>query len=181
MLKGTDAPGTARPRDTMNPTTNVLLVLGLPEPIAATYHDRLQSEFPQVKIDRVDHYSKVDPLIADAEVLITFPAMIRDETLSKAPRLKWAQALTTGVDGLIDLPSLRPDVIVTNVRGIHGAPVSESALLSMLALVRQMPRSIRAEGRPGIQPPARTTMPDGYRLVVHAGGGRNDDQIRSSL
>jgi D-2-hydroxyacid dehydrogenase (NADP+) len=131
----------------MNPTTNVLLVLGLPEPIAATYHDRLRAQFPHVKIDRVDHYSKVDPLIADAEVLITFPAMIRDETLIKAPRLKWAQALTTGVDGLIDLPSLRPDVIVTNVRGIHGAPVSESALLSMLALARQMPRSIRAQDR----------------------------------
>ncbi len=131
----------------MNSTANVLLVLGLPEPIAAAYQTRLQAQVPQAKIDRVDHYSKVDPLIAQADALITFPAMIRDETLRKAPRLRWAQALTTGVDGLIDLPSLRPEVIVTNVRGIHGAPVSESALLSMLALARQLPRSIRAQDK----------------------------------
>ena len=65
--------------------------------------------------------------------------------LQKATRLKWVQGLGTGVDNLIDLPSLRPEVVVTNVRGIHGPPLSETALLYMLALSRRLPRSLRMQ------------------------------------
>lgn len=125
--------------------TNALILLTLPEQTNAEYRDRLRAEFPQIKVDLVDHFSKVDPFITDTDVLITFPAMITDEVLRKARRLKWVQALGTGLDGLIDLPSLRHDVVITSVRGIHGAPLSEAALLSMLALARQLPRAIRAQ------------------------------------
>ena len=125
--------------------TNALILLTLPQGVPIDYRDRLRVRFPQVRFDLVDHYSKVDPHIGDAEVLITFPSMLRDEVLAKAPKLKWVQGLGTGVDNLIDLPSLRPEVIVTNVRGIHGPPLSESAILSMLALSRRLPRSIRAQ------------------------------------
>ena len=55
------------------------------------------------------------------------------------------QALGTGVDNLIDQPALRQDVIVTNMRGIHGAPVSEAALAGMLALARELRRAILAQ------------------------------------
>jgi phosphoglycerate dehydrogenase-like enzyme len=109
------------------------------------YRDRLRAAFPQVKVDMVDHFTKVDPFIAETDVLITFPSMVRDEVLRKAPRLKWVQALGTGLDGLIDLPSLQPEVTLTSVRGIHGAPLSESALCSMLALARRLPRAIRSQ------------------------------------
>jgi D-2-hydroxyacid dehydrogenase (NADP+) len=96
-------------------------------------------------VDLVDHVTKADAVIGDTDVLITFPILLRDEVLQKAARLKWVQALGTGLDNLVDLPSLRPDVIVTNLRGIHGAPVSESAMLSMLAFARRFPRSVRAQ------------------------------------
>jgi D-2-hydroxyacid dehydrogenase (NADP+) len=41
--------------------------------------------------------------------------------------------------------ALRKDVIVTNIRGIHGPPVSEAALGAMLALARDLPRAVRAQ------------------------------------
>src|SRR5262249_4899231 len=66
-----------------------------------------------------------------------------EEVLRPAANLKWIQTLGTGVDNLIDLPSLRKDVVVTNVHGIHGAPVSEAALASMFALGRDLPRFVR--------------------------------------
>ena len=47
--------------------------------------------------------------------------MLTDKVIEQAARLKWIQTLGTGVDNLIDQPALRKDVIVTNVRGIHGA------------------------------------------------------------
>jgi phosphoglycerate dehydrogenase-like enzyme len=71
--------------------------------------------------------------------------MLSSQVLESAKRLKWIQALGTGVDNLIDQAALRKDVIVTNVRGIHGAPVSEAAIAAMLALARGLPRAIRAQ------------------------------------
>jgi D-2-hydroxyacid dehydrogenase (NADP+) len=53
------------------------------------------------------------------------------------------QALGTGTDNLIDRPCLRKEVIVTNIHGIHGPPVSEAAMAAMLALARNLPRAVR--------------------------------------
>jgi D-2-hydroxyacid dehydrogenase (NADP+) len=112
-----------------------------------SYCERLRAQFPQITVDFVEHPSEADAVIGDVDVLITFPFLLRDGMLQKAARLKWVQALSTGVDNLVDSPSLRPDVVVTNLRGIHGAPVSEAAMLSMLALARRFPRSILAQQR----------------------------------
>lgn len=124
---------------------NVLILLTLPEPVRSQYRDRLRSRFPEITIDLVDHHSKTGPYIAAADALVTFAPMLSSQVLESATRLKWIQALGTGVDNLIDQTALRKDVIVTNVRGIHGAPVSEAALATMLALARGLPRAIRAQ------------------------------------
>ena len=124
---------------------NVLILLTLPEPVRSQYRDRLRSRFPEITIELVDHHSKTGPYIAAADALITFAPMLSSQVLESAKRLKWIQALGTGVDNLIDQAALRKDVLVTNVRGIHGAPVSEAAIAAMLALARGLPRVIRAQ------------------------------------
>jgi phosphoglycerate dehydrogenase-like enzyme len=124
---------------------NVLILLTLPEPVRSQYRDRLRRRFPEITIELVDHHSKSGPYIAAADALITFAPMLSSQVLESAKRLKWIQALGTGVDNLIDQAALRKDVVVTNVRGIHGAPVSEAALAAMLALARGLPRAIRAQ------------------------------------
>jgi D-2-hydroxyacid dehydrogenase (NADP+) len=124
---------------------NVLILLTLPEPVRSQYRDRLRRRFPEITIELVDHHSKTGPYIAAADALVTFAPMLSSQVLESATRLKWIQALGTGVDNLIDQAALRKDVIVTNVRGIHGAPVSEAALAAMLALARGLPRAIRAQ------------------------------------
>jgi D-2-hydroxyacid dehydrogenase (NADP+) len=124
---------------------NVLILLTLPEPVRSQYRDRLRRRFPEITIELVDHHSKTGPYIAAADAFVTFAPMLSSQVLQSATRLKWIQALGTGVDNLIDQPTLRKEVIVTNVRGIHGAPVSEAALAAMLALARGLPRAIRAQ------------------------------------
>jgi D-2-hydroxyacid dehydrogenase (NADP+) len=124
---------------------NVLILLTLPEPIRSQYRDRLRRRFPATTIELVDHHSKAAPYIDRADALVTFAPMLSGHVLESATRLKWIQALGTGVDNLIDQPALRKDVIVTNVRGIHGAPVSEAAIAGMLALARGLPRAIRLQ------------------------------------
>ncbi len=127
--------------------TNLLILLAMPEAVRNQYRDRMQARFSELNVDLVDHHSKVGPHIAAADVLLTFAPMLSDHVLQSAKRLKWVQALGTGVDNLIDRPCLRKDVIVTNVHGIHGPPVSEAAVAAMLALARGLPRAIRFQDK----------------------------------
>jgi D-2-hydroxyacid dehydrogenase (NADP+) len=122
---------------------NLLILLGLPEEIRTVYRDRLQQKFPALTINVCDHRSRIGPYIAGADALLTFTPMMSDDVVRDGAVLKWIQTLGSGVDNLIDLPSLRKDVIVTNVHGIHGAPVSEAALSAMFALSRDVPRFVR--------------------------------------
>src|SRR5580693_9045051 len=125
--------------------TNLLILLTLTPELNNQYRDRLRATFPELHVDLVDHHSKVGPYIAAADILLTFAPRLSDEVLRAGTSLKWVQALGTGVDNLIDRPVLRKDVIVTNIHGIHGPPVSEAAIGSMLALARDIPRALRAQ------------------------------------
>jgi D-2-hydroxyacid dehydrogenase (NADP+) len=125
--------------------TKLLILLAMPEAVRNQYRDRMRMRFPELAVDLVDHHSKVGPHIGEADALLTFAPMLADHVLQSAGRLKWVQALGTGVDNLIDRPVLRKNVIVTNVHGIHGPPVSEAALASMLALARNLPRAVRSQ------------------------------------
>jgi phosphoglycerate dehydrogenase-like enzyme len=127
--------------------TNVLILLAMPENVRKQYHDGIKAKFPDVTVNVVDNHAKVDPYIGEADVLITFGPMMSDQVLAKGAKLKWIQALGTGVDGITDQASLRREVIVTNLHGIHGPPVSEAAFMSMLALSRQLPRTVRNQDK----------------------------------
>jgi D-2-hydroxyacid dehydrogenase (NADP+) len=123
------------------------MLLAMPPEVTTQYYARLRASFPELDIHLVDDHSKVGPYIRSADILISFGPMLNDDVLRQATSLKWVQALGTGVDNLVDLPSLRPEVIVTNIRGIHGAAVSEAAIMAMLALSRNFGRVIRNQGR----------------------------------
>jgi phosphoglycerate dehydrogenase-like enzyme len=125
--------------------TNLLILLTLTPELNNQYRERLKAKFPELNVNLVDHHTKVGPYITDADILVTFAPRLSDDVLRAGTNLKWVQALGTGVDNLIDRPVLRKDVIVTNIHGIHGAPVSEAALGSMLALARNIPRALRAQ------------------------------------
>jgi phosphoglycerate dehydrogenase-like enzyme len=125
----------------------LLILLTLPKEVRDAYQARIAARFPELEIDSVDHFTKAIPLIKSADVLLSFGPMLKDEVFRDAPKLKWVQALGTGVDGIIDQPSLRQDVTITNIRGIHGAPVSEAAIMAMLALGRGFPETVRNQER----------------------------------
>ena len=125
----------------------LLILLTFPQQMRDQYRGRLAERFPKLDIDVTDHYSKAPPLIRDAEALLTFGPHAKDEVFRAAERLRWVQALGTGVDGIVDQPSLRPGIVVTNVRGIHGGPVSEAAIMMMLALARGVAESVRNQDR----------------------------------
>lgn len=123
----------------------VLILTEVQEAMRARYKAMLLERFPQLTIDVVGHHNDVGPHIADIDILLCFSPPMADHVVRDAPKLKWIQALGTGVDNIIDLPSLGKEVLVTNVRGIHGAPVSEATIAYMLSLVRDLPRASHAQ------------------------------------
>ena len=127
--------------------TNILILSEVQEAMRARYKGMLLERFPQLTINVVGHHNDVGPYIADTDVLLCFSPPMADHVVAEAPKLKWIQALGTGVDNIVDLPSLGKEVIVTNVRGIHGPPVSEATIAYMLSLARGMPESALAQTR----------------------------------
>src|ERR1700744_1542436 len=126
---------------------NLLILLTLTEVVPTQYRDRLTARFPELSITLVDPHSQAGPHVGQADALLTFAPMLTPKVLEAASRLKWVQALGTGVDNLTDQAALRKDIIVTNVHGIHGPPVSEAAIAAMLALARNLPGAVRAQDR----------------------------------
>lgn len=131
----------------MASAVNVLILLNHPEPVRKQYYEGIRAKFPELTVNMVDHHSKVGPHIASAQVLLTYGMSMADHVLSEANHLRWIHALTTGTDGIDNLPSLRPEVLLTSTHGIHGAPMSEAALMAMLALNRDFARAIRNRDR----------------------------------
>ena len=126
---------------------NLLILTEVQEAMRARYKGMLLERFPQLTINVVGHHNDVGPYIANTDILMCFSPPMADHVVAEAPKLKWIQALGTGVDNIVDLPSLNPEVVVTNVRGIHGPPVSEATIAYMLSLARDMPRSARAQAK----------------------------------
>ena len=126
---------------------NLLILTEVQESMRARYKAMLLERFPQLTINVVGHHTLVEPYIADTDILLCFSPPMADHVVRDAPKLKWIQALGSGVDNIVDLPSLGKEVVVTNVIGIHGAPVSEATIAYMLSLARDMPKSTHAQDR----------------------------------
>ncbi len=84
------------------------------------------------------------PFVRDAEVLLTFSP---DVDPAQAPRLRWVQVASAGVDRFLNHPLIRSDVQITTASGIHAAPMVEHIMAMMLAWRRLLPQAWRWQTR----------------------------------
>ena len=80
--------------------------------------------------------------LSDVDVLLSFGIEVQDYLFARMPRLKWIQSLATGVDHFLRCPSLKPDVLITSGRGIHGPAMRETVLYMMMAISRDVTRRV---------------------------------------
>jgi D-2-hydroxyacid dehydrogenase (NADP+) len=116
---------------------------------ADAYAQALIPRFPEVEFLTGREVKDVLPLLPGAQVLMGFAPWLTGEMIAAAPRLEWLQALTTGVDNLLAMPELGPEVTITTARGIHAPQMSEMAFLYMLALSRNW-RGMQANQTAGV-------------------------------
>lgn len=109
---------------------------------AEMYRDALQAEFPALQFALFHGAAEVTGDLSDIEVMIMFGIELRDRMLNGAPRLKWIQSLATGVDHFLRSPALKPDVLITSGRGIHGPPMREQVVYMMMAVSRNATRQV---------------------------------------
>jgi D-2-hydroxyacid dehydrogenase (NADP+) len=109
---------------------------------AEMYRDALREKFPALQFQLFHNKSEVTGDLSDIDVMMMFGIEVRDFMLAGAPRLKWIQSLATGVDHFLRCPSLKPNVLITSGRGIHGPPMREQVVYMMMAISRDAVRAV---------------------------------------
>ena len=100
------------------------------------YARELARRLPGLAFDWCPPGEPVPPEARDATALACFASALNGDLLASLPRLRWLQALSSGVDGILGHPGLPPGTVLTSAHGIHGPAVSEMALALMLVLAR---------------------------------------------
>jgi phosphoglycerate dehydrogenase-like enzyme len=123
----------------MDDRVNVLITLPTDEELL----QRLRGVSPRVNVvPFVAHApGEIPPDVWD-EIEVLFTAHVLPDR-DVAPRLRWVQAQSAGVDGLIDNPLFaNRDVILTTASGIHAVTMSEYALAMMLFFAHRVPEML---------------------------------------
>lgn len=110
--------------------------------------DRLRAVSPRLVVEqRTCHDAQEvgEALDEGTEVLYTFH--LPDDLLSKAPRLRWVQLHSAGVNHLLGHPVMKSNVLITTSSGIHATPIAEYAFASMLAWSHRLPKVLYYQNR----------------------------------
>ena len=126
---------------------HVLIFLPWDESERYLYERIIAPRFPPLTVQTFGTIDELKANIGRAEILMSFGVRLPPGIFAHASRLKWVHAFGTGVDGIADQETLHRDALITSTKGIHGPPVAEAALASMLALSRDLPRSVRGQDR----------------------------------
>lgn len=133
--------------------------------------DCLLESFPEVRFRVETGRGGGDPDPGEAEVVFCW--RVDGACIERAPALQWINVPSAGVDHLpLELIAER-GIALTNGRGAHGIPVSETALAMMLAFSSGLPDYIAARAeRRWVRPqvaPARFELEGQTLLVIGVG------------
>lgn len=80
---------------------------------------------------------QLDALLAEAEIIYGF--RLPNNFIARAPKLKWFQPTSAGVDRFLDDAFRQSSVVMTNVSGMHATPIGEYVLMFMLMFAKRAP------------------------------------------
>ncbi len=129
---------------------HVLVTMAFPDELL----DRIRGVSPEVRLSYAPlkmGESLPSITLADTEILYTWTAVPKPEA---APRLKWVQFHTAGIDHLQRHPIMDCDVALTTTSGVHAVPMAEYVMASILAWAHRLPRMLAYQGQ-GIWPGGR--------------------------
>lgn len=97
----------------------------------------LIAEFPQADFE---FDTKLDPTkLQGADILVTYGEDLKEQHLDVAEKLQWIFVASAGVEKMPAEAIAKRGILVSNVRGIHKKPMTESILAHILAYKRALP------------------------------------------
>jgi D-2-hydroxyacid dehydrogenase (NADP+) len=126
-------------------TINVLMTLSLDEAsmqqiTAVSSRIKLTNVSELVKAEQKGDAAakkQLDALLAVTEIIYGF--RLPENVIARAPKLRWFQTMSAGVDRFLDDNFRKSSVIMTSVSGIHATPIGEFVLQLMLMFAKQAP------------------------------------------
>ena len=115
-------------------------------PIEQEYIDQIAAVSPRLRVRNVSDLAKADQegnyvpgsefdtVLAEADVI--YGLRLPRNFGKRAPRLKWVQVMSAGVDRFLDDGLRKSAVTLTNVSGIHATPIGEFVLEQMLMFAK---------------------------------------------
>ncbi|MBN1189760.1 MAG: D-2-hydroxyacid dehydrogenase [Dehalococcoidales bacterium] len=84
--------------------------------------------------------AELDSLLSRAEVLVGLRYI--PDLIARAPRLKWVQTLSAGVENILSEEMVSSTVILTNVSGIHTVQINELVFGLILGFAKHLPQCL---------------------------------------
>ena len=138
---------------------------------------KLKSSVPEIEFLIANNKEEALKLAPDADAIYTF---CTPELLAVAPKLKWVQALSAGVERYPFAELEKRGIIFTNASGIYGAHLADHLMAFILAFSRQLPVLFRAQQAHEWK--SRKTYPPGdlrgQTLLIDGLGGTGQDLAR---
>lgn len=106
---------------------------------------KLAPMFPELTFQAAYSLEDSMKLAPETHVFIGVAPHVPPELIGAMKQLEWVQTLTTGVDNFVTMEELPIDVPVTNIVNVQGPQVSETALMLMMSLARNLPTMFEAQ------------------------------------
>ncbi len=110
--------------------------------------DRVRAVSPRLVVTQKSVHDDWEPtdtarfFDGDEEILYCF---MPPRELTVAPRLKWVQLHSAGINQLTKHSILKTDIRITTSSGIHAVPIGEFSIAMMAALARKIPLIVRKQ------------------------------------
>jgi phosphoglycerate dehydrogenase-like enzyme len=117
------------------------------EDLPADVLDKLRAVSPRLVIECRPARSAEElsaALTPETEILYGYRG---DFDLARAPRLRWVQLQSAGINHVLDTPLWRSDVQITSANGVHAVQIGEYALTMLLAHFHKLPQMFRHQTR----------------------------------
>ena len=98
--------------------------------------DELRTEFENIEFVTSNNREEEKNNIKDADIYCGIPTR---EVFLSAKKLQWIQCIGTGVDAIMSIPEvLDSDVVLTNCRGPHAAPMADHTMGMVTTLAHKL-------------------------------------------
>lgn len=126
--------------------TNVVNILVSTPIIDEKNFNKIAAVSPRIKVRDIWELSRadfkgdssakdeLDTALADAEIV--YGLRLPRDLITRAPKLKWVQVSSAGVDRFLDDDFRNSPVIMTNASGIHATPIGEFVMEQMLMFAK---------------------------------------------